>query len=502
MELNKLVSLGKQVLTCSAISVCGLSAPTYADITDLFGSFANDLEESSAQAAWLTYNRLIENEGCIDSLRVDPILNQDGDTNAACTGETFLLFNNVRELIHTANEITGDGATAFSLGSNLEGLGFALRWTAAEEYAAQGTVSGEFVNGQISGLAARMNALRMGARGFNIVGVPTGNGGNAIAAAHGMSGGSAGEESTYSKWGGFLNYSYGFGDKSPTDTEDAFDFNGSKINFGVDYILNDKWILGVVGGYSDQEVDFDASQSIVEGGMQSSGFSVMPFFMFQPNSFFVSGSLGLQNMDFDTNRSIRYPSFNPDTSSTDTETVSNTSASMTSLFLETGYTWNHNKFALEPYGNVRYSDISVDGFIEDDINDAAFDLVVRQQDIESTEFTLGVKGQYTITPRRGVYIPYISLEYVTQTEDAPRLIDAYYANDSSALTAFSVPTSELDSNYSVFSLGVSGVLRGGRQKEAGGAISGGVQGFINYKVIQGLEGIDLQIYSFGLRYAF
>ncbi len=483
-----------KAITCLCIFIAGLHNVAQADITDLFGNFANELEESSAQAAWTTYNRLIRNEGCNDAMLVDPSADPTGQAPSACTGQIYLLFSNVRELIHTANEITSDGPTAFSLGSNLEGLGFALRWAAAEEYAAQGTVSGEFVNGQISGLSSRLNALRMGARGFDYVAAP---------GWEGQSGGSASADiNAYSRLGGFINFSYGFGERDPTDTEDAFDFEGSKINLGIDYIVNSQWIAGVAAGYATQKVDFDASQSIVEGSMDAKGFSLMPFVLYQPNNFFFSFSAGFQNMDFDTNRAIRYTSFNPDVESTDTETVSTTSASMTSLFFEGGYTWQHKKWGLEPYINIRSTDISVDGFVEDDLNNAAFDLVVREQDISSMEYTLGFKTQYTFTPSRGVYIPWFSLEFVSQTEDAPRLIDAYYANDSSAQTAFQVPTSELDSAYTVVAIGISSVLRGGRQSEADGPIHGGIQGFANYKVVTGLDGISLNIFSMGLRYAF
>lgn len=468
----------------------------HADITDLFGEFANELEESAAQATLLTYTRLVETEGCSDDMFIDPGTDPDRQGEpSACTGQIYLLFSNVREIIHTANEITGDGPTAFSLGTDLEGLGFALRWTAAEEYAAQGTMSGEFVNGQISGLSARLNALRLGARGFSFTGAPGWSG---------ATGGSASADiSNYSRWGGFINFSYGFGDRAPTDTEDAFDFDGNKINFGVDYIINNEWIIGLAGGYASQQVDFDASLSIVEGSMDASGMSITPFVLYQPGNFFFSASLGMQNMDFDTNRAIRYPSFNPDVPSTNTETVSTTEANMDSLFFEGGYTWQRNKWAFEPYVNIRSTDITIDGFVEDDLNDSAFDLSVRKQEISSQEYTFGFKTQYTWTPASGgVYLPFFALEMVSQTEDAPRIIDAYYANDVSAQTAFQVPTTELDSSYSVFSFGVSSVLRGGQQSSVDGPIHGGIQGFVNYKVISGLEGMSLNVFSMGLRYAF
>ena len=137
---------------------------SYADLQELIdaGDF-NELEESAAVAALDTYDRLLA-QGCLDGAT-------ESGQQASCTGSTFTLFSNVRELAHTANEITNDGPTTFSLGVDTEGLGFALRWTAAEEYAAQGNLSSEFIGGQISSLSSRLTALRLGASGFKVIGI-------------------------------------------------------------------------------------------------------------------------------------------------------------------------------------------------------------------------------------------------------------------------------------------------------------------------------------------
>lgn len=61
----------------------------------------------------------------------------------ACPDDVFGVFEETRELVHTANELLGTGDTSFSLGLDIDGLGFALRWTAAEEIAAQGSMTTE-----------------------------------------------------------------------------------------------------------------------------------------------------------------------------------------------------------------------------------------------------------------------------------------------------------------------------------------------------------------------
>ncbi|WP_086929267.1 autotransporter outer membrane beta-barrel domain-containing protein [Agarilytica rhodophyticola] len=485
-------------LASSALILGIITTPTHANIQQLIDqNLFNDLEREAASAALITYNRLISDGGCSDSQRIG---------TGTCSGQTFELFDNVRELIHTANEITGAGPTAFSLGADIEGLGFSLRWTAAEEYAAQGNLSSEFVGGQVSGLAARLTALRAGASGFNIIGIGSTwqqNNNGALASAYGNRGaGASSDGNAYSPWGGFLNVDFGSGSREPTNREDAFDFENFQFTLGMDYRINNNWIAGLVLGNSIQEIDFDSALSIVEGKIEADGVSIMPFVMYQKDAWYVSASLGWQQISFDSERAIRYPSFNLDLESINTLAVSDTDANVTSLFVEAGYTWFWKKFAVEPFANITYSDTSVDGFIEDDVNNDAFDLVIESQDITSQEFTFGTKFQYTLTPSFGVFVPYITLELITQNDDASRNIRAYYAQDTTGTTAFSVPTEELDSSYYSYTVGMSSVIRGGRQRQAGGAVGGDIQGFISYKSLEGLEGFDIDLYSLGLRYTF
>ena len=106
------------------------------------------------------------------------------------------------------------------------------------------------------------------------------------------------------------------------------------------------------------------------------------------------------------------------------------------------------------------------------------------------------------TPRYGVFIPFVTLEQVNQTNTASRDVEAYYDGMSNSDSVFFIPTEELDGSYNAFTFGVSSVIRGGRERSAGGAVGGDIQAYINYKTITSLEGYTLDFYSFGLRYAF
>ena len=521
MNISKLITL-------TLIASTPLWAVTNTIAEDVIGgTLANDLEEASWQAAYSTYNRLVLEEGCIDGAQREPIdiptdlpINEPTDfpidepanepnfasklgfaQPRACTGQVLEVFNNVREVVHTANDIVGIGPTEFSLGSDLKGLGFALRWLAAEEFAAQDDMSADFVNGQISGLSSRLSALRFGAQGFQFANNGAWKPGDNTEEL-GDIGGAAGGNNNYSRWGGFLNIQGGYGSREGTSLEDAFDIQGGTVTLGLDYRASDEWITGMLLGYSEQEIDFDSSQSIVEGGIESSGYNIMPFFMYQPGAFYLSGSLGIQQLTFDSIRAIRYTSFNPSVASSNTETISTTDANIASLFAEVGYSYNVRKLTIEPYLSVQASETTIDEFTEDDINDDAFDLIVREQNNRQTDVTVGLKTQYTFTPKIGVFIPYVAVEYVSQNSSGADSIKADYASLASSGSAFIIPTEELDSSYQTYTFGISSVLRGGRELTPGGGVGGDVQAFANIKTISGLEGYELTFYTLGLRYAF
>jgi len=118
----------------------------------------NRLEKLSAAANQATYNQLFN------------VCDQVAAATAACPQASFLAYSNVRELVHTANALLGTGPTRYSLGLDGEGLGFALRWTAAEEVAAPGSASTEFANAQLASVLSRITALRYGATGFSVAG--------------------------------------------------------------------------------------------------------------------------------------------------------------------------------------------------------------------------------------------------------------------------------------------------------------------------------------------
>ena len=495
--------------------------PAAADLASFVNNdpFFNALERRAAIANQATFDEL------------DPICSQGVST--LCTAAKSQVYDNVRELVHTANELQGSGPIDTSLQLDREGLGFALRWTAAEETAAQGASSTEFTNGQIANLASRMTALRFGARGFQITG--TGLIPNEqmaalanAAAGHGLStrlrggaasedasggeggeggeGGDGGESGTqFSRVGGFLNVSYGYGERDPTQLEDAFDFEAIEVTGGLDYRFDSGLVVGATVGGTFNEVDFDSVQSIVDGGVKGDGFSVSGFAMYSPSAWYVSAFGSVQLMQFEMTRFIKYPSFNPDRDNTNTATLSETDSTTLTFEVATGYNFNWSNFSIEPYAKATYLSVTIDAFSEQDLASKGFDFVIDEQEIDSAEVAAGLRATYVWTPSFGVFMPYARVEAIHEFQDDSRKISAVYRSVSDLANAqrldFNVPTEEVDPDYFTASVGLSAIVRGGRPDE-NGVIYGGIQVFVEYRTLIGLEDFSNHVFSGGLRYEF
>jgi len=170
--MDRKIGLPTSYATVIAV-VSGWPLAASADLVDLIPQLQSPIEIAAARANQSVYDLLTTPQGPNETATCDPFLISDPG-QGACTGEVFRVFTQTRELVHNANELTGEGPTGFSLGLDRQRLGFALRWTAAEELAAQGSAATRFSGSQSNSLAARLSALRFGARGFRVVATEVG----------------------------------------------------------------------------------------------------------------------------------------------------------------------------------------------------------------------------------------------------------------------------------------------------------------------------------------
>ena len=122
------------IATGAALSMAGSASADLVQLTTVVNPGAYDDLERAAAAA---------NQSVFDAL-VGPC------GGGECPADQQAVFDEARELVDTAADILGTGTGQFSLGLDDEGLGNALRWTAAEEVLAQGRAATDFSNGLFS----------------------------------------------------------------------------------------------------------------------------------------------------------------------------------------------------------------------------------------------------------------------------------------------------------------------------------------------------------------
>ncbi len=467
-----------------SIAVALLSGPVWAQqsageslTNPVFFDNLSPLQQKAALANQAMYEQLIA-QGCADDAQ--------GPTTG-CDGADFNVFAAVRPLVHNANIVTDDGSTEYALNISEEDLALTLPWTSGEELAAQDSATRTFANSQLTSLGSRIAALRLGARGPRVAALYEAPGDllastePAIAAA----------ESIASRWGVYLDGSYGSGDKDDTTFaggfEDAFDFDSTEVTGGLDYRLTDSAVIGMLAGYTDKSVDFDSGVSEAGGNLDSDGVSLIGYGLLEIDRYFLTGSLGGQWLSHDLERRVIVPSFNPLVPSVDTTAAGNTDSTTFLASIGAGVDFTWGGFTLEPSLGAEYQDISVDAFVES--NGAGYDLAYAKQDFDSLDAAFSVKLQYVWTPSFGVLVPFLRAELHHQFEDDPRLIRARYVGVSNA-PEFEIPTDQADDAFGILAAGVSLVL------------PNGWQGFLQFQDTVSLKYFSEQVWTGGVRFEF
>lgn len=460
------------------------------------GTF-NQLEQSSAFANQASYNTLTANPS--GPIYCDPQRNTPSPT---CPTNVFLVFSNLRELIQSANELLNNGqATQYSLHTDERGVGFALRWTAGEELSAPGSVASQFASGQLSSVASRITALRFGATGFSLGAMNDGlpnNPGFALddPPARGGAAGADSDIGIASRWGGFLDGSFGWGKRDPTTLEDAFAFDSSGATVGVDYRLTRRFVVGISAGYTNQRIDFDASRSVVGGGIRAKGYSGILYALLDWNGPYLSGSLGWQRMDYHTTRLITYPSFNIAVPSADATAYGAPHSDALLGTFTLGWSFARRSWTVEPYVAADYRHVDIAAFRETSVNNsgpdagspAGFDLAYSSQTVRLLDAAAGLRMEYAFRPSFGVIVPYIRGEYHHNFDTNPFTVVSTYAALAGSGVAFALQSDPAPQKYYVVAGGLSMVLPHGIQVFAQFEDLGGMQYVSSRQITGGIRG--------------
>jgi len=416
-------------------------------------------------------------------------------TTMATTPLTTLqndLFSRCGELVQTANDLDGTGATGNSLGLSEAELAAGIQQVAIEEAANARTLASKTITGQMRNLGGRLAALRAGAQGFAMGTLPFDASPNSrtmtAGTAFGRNGGgaSADASSSFSRLGGFMNGIFGFGDMDATSREDGFDFNTQGVTLGADYRFSDSMVLGGAFGYTRFDSTFDTTATAAGGDQVTNGYNVSIYGTYYLKDFYVDGAGTFGWTDHDLTRRIVYAS-NSALPGQNRTATSDTNSQQYSFNVGAGYNAHVGPYEFGPYGQLNYMHFDIDGYEE--TGAMGLNLVVADQNLESLITNLGLRVSRSMGWSNGVFIPLIRGEWDHEFKNNSEIITARYVNDPGNNSLIARSESP-DRNF--FKLGVS-LLN---------VFIGGTQAFIDFETLLGFRDLTNHVFTIGGRHEF
>ena len=392
------------------------------------------------------------------------------------------LFFSCRTMVHTANQIAGNGATALSLGIPPDQLATGVQDVAPVQMNAQKQIGLEAAKTSL--LAARLFDLRGGSRGL-VVGLNglsnyPANDSPTDTAVVARGGGAATDSDLSGRIGGFVTVSYNRGNVDQTVRQDAYDFDGWNLLVGADYRVSDALVLGGAISYNDTNSDFDRNL----GNVKARTVGIAGYGTYIVQEWYVDGFLSYGSVDFDSTRNILIPS-------TTSNPAINTSASAKpkgdqwSASVSVGRSWEMAPFTVTPSARLSYLWVRNKAFSEDEPN-FGLGLAVDARTVKSLQSAFGAKVDTTISSSVGVFVPYVSAQWIHEfRNDNPSIVSKYVADPFNI--SFAIPTESPDRDYAVLSLGSSVTLPNNLSGFAQVTTAVGLRDVSNYGFVLGVR---------------
>jgi uncharacterized protein YhjY with autotransporter beta-barrel domain len=281
----------------------------------------------------------------------------------------------------------------------------------------------------------------------------------------------------FGRWGLFGNLAGDSGRRSATDLTDGFDLSGFNATAGADYRVNSAWVVGGIAGYRDERARFDTTPG-TGGRLEHSGFSLLMYGQYEGQSFYLTGSLGWEQLDQRLERNSAYIDpihLDAGGNNLRANVLATGSGKIAALFstLQSGHSWNTGAATVETYLQLQYRRNELDAFTEsggtgtvtDGITSYPFNINMSYSAarVTSLDGTFGLKWQRVVNGTAGVFVPYLSAEFTHQFNDTPYTVSGMLAPLSGIVPDFTLPADALSGNYYGAIAGCSYVARDGLQ---------------------------------------
>lgn len=397
------------------------------------------------------------------------------------------LWSSCRKMVQTGNQVVGSGPTAHSLGLSNDDLRTGVQAIAPVQMNAQKQMSVDASRNNI--VLSRLLDLRSGARGLNLavnsIDLSSPDGAPVSGSPGGASrgGGASPDPTPGERWGAFVNVAYNWGDVSRTDLQDRYDFKNWGLVAGVDYRIDPSLAVGGAFAYQDTKSDYDANLGFVK----AKTYSLAMYGTYYADNFYLDALLGYGWIDYDTARAINIPS-NTGTPGINTTATASPKGNQWSAVIGGGYNVVQQASTITPFARLGYLYVKNKAFTEDEPS-AGLGLAVDTRSVNSLQSALGVRFSHAFGTSFGVVTPYASGQWNHEFRTSQSSITSKYVNDPFNIF-FTIPTEQADSNYGVFTLGLSGQFERG------------IAAFIQYGATAGLSNVSNRTVSLGVRVPF
>jgi outer membrane autotransporter protein len=329
---------------------------------------------------------------------------------------------------------------------------------------------------QTSNIGLRLQALRQGATGVSLSGLPLKLAGpsdpaDGMGSPSALAKPNALASSLPSRLGAFANVQGSFGNQDVTAREPGFDFHTVGATVGADYRFTDQFFLGLAGSYLRTSLDLAASA----GDSTANGYSLSAY-----TNYYI-----LERLYVDGIATFGWNTYDTERKNTGGNGTArgNTDGPQYSFSVGSGYDFNVGPFTFGPAARVDYVRVRIDGYHETGAGPS--NARIGSQTIESLTTNVGGQARYAISTAWGVLSPFVRAEWVHEFEGDSRTVTA-----SVGSTVVTVQTNRSDRDYLNLGAGTLATFRGG------------VSAFLDYDVVLGKTNFTSHSFTGGVRIEF
>lgn len=274
----------------------------------------------------------------------------------------------------------------------------------------------------------------------------------------------------------FVNGYGNFGDQKASARSNGFDFDTIATTIGVDYRLDEHFLIGTAFGYTNSHSQINRGL----GDLEADTYSLSLFGGYSlPEGFYIDALARVGWSDYQNNRN-----FLTDENTLD-HVTSDYEGNDYSVSLTAGYSYNIDAFIIRPIFRYDYVHTDIDSFTE---ATDSFVHNIGEQHVDSMRTTLGTWLSYAISTPYGVVTPMMRAEWQHEYLNNSRMLTLVQADSLNRVSQ--LQTNSPDRDFFNLGFGLTATL------------PHGVSGFFFYETMVGNSYTTVHSFNGGIRMEF